>query len=116
MSIEARCEAQRAADAAIELLDESVAGDVAYFWQVVRDAALKHVPLKPEQIVAMDAMPQDEADRFGRKPMPFGQYVNSPLFTLPLDYLDWLVGSEESDTFKKDLRRYVLYLNQEIGR
>jgi uncharacterized protein (DUF3820 family) len=45
--------------------------------------------------------------RLGATIMPFGKYADDSFNTIPLEYLDWLCGSQEE--FYKGLRAYLTH-------
>lgn len=102
VKLKARCESRQAAEAAIELLSESIAGDPQHFWKIVRDHAAKQLPSVPDPA---GPMTDEEAERFDRAVMPYGKYADEFVEAVPVGYLDWLAG--QSDDFKDRLRRYV---------
>lgn len=115
-----RCDAQVAAKAALELINESIAGDSVMFWQEIRDEALKHAPFTvAEQAkldAAVDAMTDTEVAAFEVCPMPYGKHQGTEVGSVPWDYLDYLVGLQEGhDRFKDDLRRYMIYRRAAYG-
>lgn len=100
--LKARCESRKSADAALELLAESIAGDPQHFWKIVRDHAENQLPSEPN---AVGPMTDEEACRFATRLMPYGKYKDEAVDQVPVSYLDWLIG--EADHFKDQLRRYV---------
>lgn len=101
-ALKARCDARKSAEPALQLLAEMLDGDPIHFWKIVRDHAEKQLPA----IAEIDPpMTDSEAIKFGNSLMPYGKYSNYPINSVPVRYLDWLVG--ENDEFKDQLRRYV---------
>lgn len=100
--LKARCESRKSADAALELLAESVAGDPVHFWKIIRDHAAAQLPVSPE---TAGPMTNDEAAMFDNYEMPYGKHKGQCVDEVPVSYLDWLAG--ETDPFKDKLRRYV---------
>ncbi len=110
--LKARCDASKAAESAIQLIQESETGNVEHYWKEIRDAVLKRAPLGPNEAKQLDAMSEQEANKFELGEIPFGQYQGDQVKDVPLDYIEWLISREESDTFKQDLRRYLLLRNK----
>lgn len=104
-----RCDAQQAADAACELLRESVTGHVETYWAAILAEAQKHVKLPPQPPPELVPMTDVEAEAFGRELMPFGRYVETPVFRVSLQYIDYIIRTEEElQEFKTNLRRYAI--------
>src|SRR5690349_3383311 len=87
--LKARCESRKAAEAVLELISESVEGDVDHFWKIIRDYASKQLPSLSDD---KGPMTDDEADKFGRTRMPYGKFADHIIELIPIHYLDWLVG------------------------
>ncbi len=102
--VQAKVDARQAAEAGLALLQEALEGDSNHFWKIVRDFAETKVALSTK--ISDLALTDIEASRFGAEEMPFGKYQGIPINSVPLQYLDWLVG--EADDFRAKMRRYLL--------
>lgn len=102
-ALKSRCEARKAAEAVLELLTELVAGNSEHYWKIIREFAQKQVPSTVG--VEVSPMSDKEARLFGETLMPYGKYSRVAVESVPVQYLDWLVG--EKDDFKDQLKRYV---------
>lgn len=86
------------------------------FWRHVFRAASHAVP---EEAAPRNDRPQpmtaDEARRFERRSMPFGQHRGKQVGDVPLEYLIWL--DESSRVFQQELHRYLAaeHVQREIG-
>lgn len=90
-------------------LGESLAEDhdSQRFWTAVAAMASKRAGLIDEQPKPKPGTATDKWVRaFGRKLMPFGKHQGKPLSEVPLDYLKWLVNSDNTQ-FTLELVRYV---------
>lgn len=74
-------------------------------WEVLRDLALKRVPLQQEP-KRLQPMTDEEAKQFERRIMAFGQYQHKLIEDVPLSYLDWC--GDVMGHFVDELRRYLL--------
>lgn len=90
--------------AATELLELVAKGDRAdaVFMGAFVEALTKAVGQKPETVSALPSI-----GRLGTTAMPFGKHINRQFDDVPLAYLDWLLGQEES--FKQDLKAYLTH-------
>lgn len=87
---------------AVGELDTDQARDA--FWRTLRLI----VPIEAQQTTAekqADEMSDAHARMFGQTHLKFGKYVGERIDDVPLSYLLWL--TEETDPFKRDLRRYI---------
>ena len=100
-----RVEARKAAEAALALVAESVAGDALHFWTIIRDAGIRKAPF-PGGRHSTEPMTDKEAAVFGQRVMPYGKYVGDVIECVDLQYLDWLAGTV--DEWKPELQRYLL--------
>lgn len=103
--LQQRCEASKSAQAALELIQESVEGDEQYFWTIIRNAALEKAPLEASGSFQVKPMNDKEATKFEHEVMPYGEFKGKLVREVPLNRLDWLAGTD--DKFKEDLRRYL---------
>ena len=88
-------------------------GVVSYaFWEWIRDAALERVPLPVTEPKVMRAKPMtdEQARRFEKENIPFGQHANTRVGSVPLQYLRWLADQP----FIDELRAYLA--NETVAR
>ena len=102
--LELKVKARKAAEAAIQLLEESVDGDVSHFWRIIRDFSLIKAPLRPHEVLVVP-MTDVEAGRFEIEPMPYGEYKGQYVGSVPMKRLDYYVSWEND--FQKNLKRYM---------
>lgn len=109
MSLEANTRGRQLALEVVALAVDQVAdepADVACrFWEVVAQEAQKRLParlVKPDRDSPMD---DQEARRFERQTMRFGQHHGKQIGDVPLSYLVWL--DEEGRGFQAALHRYL---------
>lgn len=100
--LQAKCDSRKAAEAAIELLKESVSGDAQHYWRIIREYAANQLPA---ELNASAPMTDKEVDKFNKEIVPYGKYKGHTVGNVPMNYLDWLVG--ERDEFKEQLKRYL---------
>jgi uncharacterized protein (DUF3820 family) len=82
-------------------LPESEANDA--FWDSLRDLIDDKYPrIKPG---SFNSMTDAEVREFRSRTMVFGKYNGQPIMDVPLGYLDWLIG--ENDSFRRDIGRYL---------
>lgn len=80
------------------------------FWIVLRDEALTHAPLPAPKRPGVEPMTNAQAHEFEKVAIPFGKHQGRTVGDIvdeDPDYLDWLCG--QSDHFKDQLNRYMLY-------
>lgn len=85
---------------------------VRAFWEVIRDAALERVPLPVTEPKVLRAKPMtdEQAHRFEKEIIPFGQHANTRVGSVPLQYLRWLADQP----FIDELRAYLA--NETVAR
>jgi uncharacterized protein (DUF3820 family) len=92
---------QLANEMAADLSDE----ERGPFWNTIAKSVGQHVQAPSPPASAWTPMSDDEARRFARREMPFGQYRGKHVGDVPLDYLIWL--DESSRVFQAELHRYL---------
>lgn len=109
MSLQANLAGKQLANEVVALALDLVASEPAdvarRFWEVVVQEAQKRLParsVKPNRDGPMD---DQEARRFERRTMSFGQHHGKQIGDVPLSYLVWL--DEESRGFQLALHRYL---------
>lgn len=75
------------------------------FWELCRARLFDEVADE----VTKDDMTRQEAEKFGKTRMAFGQFRQQSLETIPTKYLDWLASTM---SWMKELNRYVHYRNE----
>ena len=68
-------------------------------------AGIAHEPIPEVKPKPAKTMTDDEAKRFGRKPMTLKQHYGEPINNVPLDYLEW--ADFEMGQWWHDLRAYL---------
>lgn len=113
MSIEDNVRCRKAAEEAFALVSDSLREELGgepellgKAWQQVCDAiaAVVQKPEEPAKPIASKAMSDAEAKRFENSTMQFGKHKGELVKDVPLSYLSWI----DEDTFRADLRRYLL--------
>jgi hypothetical protein len=105
--IQARIKARERAKVICELiLDEQkqfvdVVG-LSQFWETIR-GILPSKPEPPAKPNAVKPFTDDEATRFGKTPVPYGEFKGLPVDQAPLDRLEWYADQKFTD----NLRRYL---------
>ena len=82
--------------------------DPRSFWLAIAVMAEDHAGIAAEpvpEVKPAKAMTDDEAKRFGRKPMTLKQHYGEPINNVPLDYLEW--ADFEMGQWWHDLRAYL---------
>lgn len=106
-----RIKAANAANSIIGLAIESVTGNEQYFWEVIRDEAIKHAPMKSQPVRGLEQMSTPQMKEFESTAMPFGIHKGKMIKYVPIEYLEWLINRNETDKFAEDLRRYIFTIN-----
>ena len=117
--LQRKVKSRKAAEAVIELLKESIDGDMdeGHFWRIVRDRVLVFAPLQ-RLTSPIEPMTDVETRRFENGIMPYGEFKGRTIKNVPLDRLDWYAGN---DDFRDDLKKYLaneevrLRVREEVG-
>lgn len=96
------------AQAIIDLCNETAVNlpspdAIAAFCDSIQEYAAKSAPPDPPN--PFDAMDAEEARDFAQEEMPFGKFKGTAIGECDNQYLDWLVGENES--FMRRLARYM---------
>lgn len=75
--------------------------DPSRFWEELRKRVGFGDEEEPRKL--KDKMTDDESRKFGRKPMPFGEYLGREIDHVPVERLEWYADQ----TFMRELRRYL---------
>jgi len=93
-----------------EWFDLMVAERGDRFWELCRQRLFPIVVDEVEAAEDKERMNRDEAEKFGKTSMGYGQYNGMFMQNIPLDYLNWLAG--ESTGWMKQLNRYLRFRNE----
>ena len=109
MSIAANIAGRKLAEEWLQLAGE-MAADLSEeeripFWTAIAKAAGQQVQAPAPPPPAWTPMADDEARRFERRSMPFGQHRGKQVGEVPLEYLIWL--DEGQRQFGAELKRYL---------
>lgn len=104
MSIESNVQQRKDA---VEVLSLAVAmateqDDALYFWQTLRDGVAAHLP-PPAVNPNEQPMTIEEAAKFGRSEMPFGEFKGQPVGDIPLERIAWYADQ----TWARQAVRYL---------
>ena len=83
----------------------------ARFWEVIEEAAHKHLPKKEANC---QPMTDKECRMFGDEEMTYGQHKGKLIEEVPLDYLAWL--SDEKFREARQIKRYLTSAMVKEGR
>jgi len=91
MTIEHNIAMRKAAEALVELATSEYGRDKR-FWEVVRDHAIKCAPLPPapRNPSTIEPLSDEDARRYGRGQITFGQHAGMRFDDIPISYLVWL--------------------------
>lgn len=78
------------------------------YWDVLFEELKKHFPQHKLRKDGPEVAPFSDAgaEAFGRQEMPFGKHKGERIDDVPMDYLEWFAS--QTDSFKRDLNRYLL--------
>ena len=97
--------ARMAAESLMDLAREEGQKHGSRYWLLLAGMIDVHLPKPTEKVEKTKKAPMTamEAKRFGKRTIPFGQFVGKMIDDVPLERLQWYADQ----TFVDDLRRYL---------
>lgn len=103
--VAARQSAQQVVDLIAGEIKDFTDDQVESFWAIIQAIAppQEPTPAAEPEIVPMN---DEESFGFGQRTMQFGKHQGERIDSVPIEYVVWL--AESADTFKTDLKRYLM--------
>lgn len=106
--LEKNIDARKCAEVVYSLAEEDRCADTPRFWsELAKLCAAKcgMVVVTPIVESHSNVMTNGQAVMFEKTLMPFGIHEGKAIASVPLEYLDWLIG--QGDEFKVQVKRYL---------